>query len=148
MATRSTIALEYADGTVHQIYCHWDGYISHNGRLLKECYSDPFVLQAMMDLGDVSSLGSQVGKAHPFSRLDTTMSEDEFDTLYGDMTTFYGRDRGETGVEARKFQSFNDYTENGQFEEFNYILRTDGVWYVCSDDDFVKLEDELLKETA
>lgn len=148
MATRSTIALEYADGSVHQIYCHWDGYIEHNGRILNEHYSDPFVLREMMDLGDVSSLGSMIGKEHPFSRLDTTMSQEEFDTLYGDMTTFYGRDRGESHVEARKFQSFDDYTKNGQFEEFNYILRTDGQWYVSSSDDFVKLENELLKETV
>ena len=27
MATRSTIALEFADGSVGQVYCHWDGQI-------------------------------------------------------------------------------------------------------------------------
>ena len=36
MGTRSTIALEYADGTVEQVYCHWDGYVSHNGLILSE----------------------------------------------------------------------------------------------------------------
>ena len=32
MGTRSTIALEFADGTVGQVYCHWDGYLSKIGR--------------------------------------------------------------------------------------------------------------------
>ncbi len=36
MATRSTIALEFADGTVEQVYCHWDGYLDHNGALLRD----------------------------------------------------------------------------------------------------------------
>ena len=31
MATRSTIAMEQPDGRVMQIYCHWDGYLGHNG---------------------------------------------------------------------------------------------------------------------
>ena len=40
MATRSTIAVVNPDNTVTQIYCHWDGYLSHNGRILKESYTD------------------------------------------------------------------------------------------------------------
>ena len=46
MATRSTIALEFADGTVEQVYCHWDGYLAHNGLMLLEHYSNPFILRA------------------------------------------------------------------------------------------------------
>ena len=47
MATRSTIALEFADGTVQQVYCHWDGYIDHNGKILFENYSNPFILRML-----------------------------------------------------------------------------------------------------
>jgi hypothetical protein len=56
MATRSTIALEFADGTVQQVYCHWDGYLEHNGKILFESYQDPFKLRDLIDLGDVSVL--------------------------------------------------------------------------------------------
>jgi hypothetical protein len=42
MGTRSTIALEFADGTVEQVYCHWDGYLSNNGKILQAHYMDPF----------------------------------------------------------------------------------------------------------
>ena len=121
MATRSTIALEYADGTVDQVYCHWDGYIDHNGKILFEHYKDPFKVQKLMDLGDISSLGSDIGEAHDFDDRSQT----------GIATTFYGRDRGETGVEARRFKSFEDYKANHQYEEYEYILRCDGNWYVC-----------------
>ena len=38
MATRSRIAIENQDGTVKSIYCHWDGYISHNGKISFENY--------------------------------------------------------------------------------------------------------------
>jgi len=54
MATRSTIALEFADGTVGQVYCHSDGYLSYNGQVLFQHYSDPFKLQELIDNGDVS----------------------------------------------------------------------------------------------
>ena len=28
------------------------------------------------------------------------------------------------------YKDFADYRKNGQFEEYNYILRRDGKWYV------------------
>jgi hypothetical protein len=57
MATRSTIALEFADGTVQQVYCHWDGYLSGVGQQLVEDYSDPFELRDLIDGGDMSTIG-------------------------------------------------------------------------------------------
>jgi hypothetical protein len=147
MATRSTIALEFADGTVGQVYCHWDGYLEHNGILLQKNYTNPFILRDLIDLGDVSSLGEIIGTKHPFSQFDTTMPKDEYENLYGKMTTFYGRDRGETGVGARYFSDFADYVANFQGEEFDYILRqVDGVatWFVSDHGgDFVSLTDAL-----
>mgnify|MGYP003339545361 CR=1 FL=1 len=118
MATRSTIALEFADGSVGQVYCHWDGYLSHNGKILVEHYQDPFKLQKLIDLGDLSSLHAELGEKH------------DFNESYKDGCTFYGRDRGETGINARYFKNFNEYKANHQYEEYEYILRTDGVWYV------------------
>ena len=121
MATRSTIALEYADGTIRQVYCHWDGYLENNGRCLQEYYSDPVKLGKLIDLGDLSSLGSVIGTKH------------DFDDNYGGVCTFYGRDRDEDSVDARCFENYEDYLINMQAEEYNYILRLiDGqpVWFV------------------
>ena len=130
MATRSTIALEYADGTVDQVYCHWDGYIEHNGKILFEHYKDPFKVQQLMDLGDVSSLNINIGRQHAFSPFEGDKADHEAAMAEG-ATTFYGRDRGETGVNARRFKDFEDYKANHQYEEYEYILRCDGNWYVC-----------------
>lgn len=144
MATRSTIALEYADGTVGQIYCHWDGYLDHNGEILFNNYQDPFKVRELMDLGDVSSLGPQLGDKHDFDNpfaYGSAQYKEEAERRQG-ITTFYGRDRGETGTHARNYKSYEDYRANGQFEEYNYILRRDGNWYVEYYGEF----DGLLKE--
>ena len=149
MGTRSTIALEFADGTVGQVYCHWDGYLDHNGRILYEHYVDPFKLRELIDCGDISSLGEVVGEKHAFSQFDTEMSSEDYDRLYGNMTTFYGRDRGESGCEARYFKDFEDYKRNHQYEEYEYIMRRDGFWYVCDHGHtYELLKNALEKETA
>jgi hypothetical protein len=124
MATRSTIALEFADGTVGQVYCHWDGYLEHNGAILQDHYKDPFKLRDLIDLGDISSLAASIEKPAGHS----------FDKSVDGYTVFYGRDRGETGIEARQFKDFEDYKKNHQYEEYEYILRTDGEWYVSKHD--------------
>ena len=148
MATRSTIALEFADGTVQQIYCHWDGYLSNNGEILLKHYSDPFKLRDLIDQGDLSSLRPYVGTQHPFSYIGE-MDSAEYDRLYGDMCTFYMRDRGETGCEAKKFKDFEDYAESHQYEEYEYILRQDGNWYVDQyGKGYTLLKDALEREQA
>ena len=137
MGTRSTIAIEYADGTVEQVYCHWDGYIEHNGCILQEHYSDPFKLRELIDLGDLSSLRPNIGEKHAFSQFELPAEEVEaFKALTEDMCTFYGRDRGETGfsTKAKRFVDYQDYVDNHQYEEYEYILRqvdSKAVWFVC-----------------
>ena len=133
MATRSTIALEYADGTVEQVYCHWDGYLDHNGNILRNSYTDPFKLQELINLGDISSLDDSI-----------------------ESTTFYMRDRGESGCEARKFKDFQEYTREAQFEEYDYILRNvngKAQWFVQfygTDGEYLTIEEaiEFQKEEA
>ncbi len=105
MATRSTIALEYADGTVGQVYCHWDGYLDNNGEILQEHYKDPFKVRELLDYGDMSTLSPVVEHCE-----------------------FYA-DRGED-CPQRMYKNFEEYTREAQFEEYDYILRRDGKWYV------------------
>jgi hypothetical protein len=152
MGTRSTIALEFADGTVEQVYCHWDGYLAHNGHILQNHYSNPFILRDLIDLGDISSLRPQIGTKHAFSHFDTEMDQKEYSEKYGEMTTFYGRDRGEDGVSAKKFKDFADYKANHQYEEYEYILRSvhgEAVWFVADhSDEFKPLLQALIEEAA
>jgi len=151
MATRSTIALEYADGTVEQVYCHWDGYLAHNGKILRDYYSNPFILRDLIDMGDISSLGKIVGTKHPFSPHEGETQKALYESAMSQgATTFYGRDRGETGVSAKKFASYEDYVKNHQYEEYDYILRNiDGkaTWFVSDHDGaYVELESAIMDE--
>ena len=135
MGTRSTIALEFADSTVQQIYCHWDGYLEHNGQILQKHYSDPFKLRDLIDLGDMSSLGERIGTQHAFDKAP----EGE--------CTFYLRDRKEQGCKAKSFVDFQDYLAHHQYEEYEYILRKDGNWYVKQhDNEYESLVLALIKE--
>ena len=147
MATRSTIALEFADGTVEQVYCHWDGYLAHNGLMLLEHYSNPFILRDLIDLGGLSSLRPTIGTKHAFSQFDLPKEEVEaFVKRTENMCTFYARDRGEK-LSAHKFVDFQDYLAHHSYEEYEYILRKDGNWYVqCHDDPYVTLKSAIADE--
>ena len=150
MATRSTISLEFADGTIGQVYCHWDGYLAHNGEMLQEYYSNPFVLRDLIDLGSLSSLRPQIGTKHPFSMYEAKMTQDEYANLYRDMCSFYERDRGERSADATYFKDYLHFLVDGQEEEYDYILRNvNGVatWFVSDHDgDFVTLESAIMDE--
>jgi hypothetical protein len=150
MGTRSTIALEFADGTVEQVYCHWDGYLAHNGQILLKHYSNPFILRDLIDLGDISSLKPTIGTQHAFSHFGTTLDQEAYTFLYGEMTTFYGRDRGETGAEKKSFVDFQDYLAHHQYEEYEYILRNvngKATWFVSDHDGaYVELEQAIMDE--
>ncbi len=124
MATRSTIAMEQPNGEIMQVYCHWDGYLQHNGQILQESYNDRAKIYALMLLGDISSLRKEIGAAHDF---DARYNEGDHRE---DWCVAYGRDRGEPGTDARVFKNWADYRDRAQFEEYNYCYRLDGQWYV------------------
>jgi hypothetical protein len=131
MGTRSRIGVMHGD-KVKSVYCHWDGYLEHNGSILQEHY-DSAKANNLVALGDISSLRPEIGEKHNFNRLDSTIPEDEYERLYGDMTTFYGRDRGEADCEFQVAHTFEEFLEQcyGCTAEYYYIMK-DGVWY-CGD---------------
>ena len=119
MGTRSRIGVMHGDNC-KSVYCHWDGYLDHNGRILLEHY-DSVKANYLVALGDLSSLHANIGEKHDFD-----------DRQAGDnQCTFYGRDRGEEGVEFETDTSFDDFFLRAEKcgAEFYYIMR-DGVWYV------------------
>ena len=40
MATRSNIGIVNEDDSITAIYCHWDGYPEHNGKILLNHYNN------------------------------------------------------------------------------------------------------------
>jgi hypothetical protein len=113
MGTRSTIAIQNVDGTVTGIYCHWDGYLSHNGRILQENYTTEEAVRELIALGDLSSLGETVGTKH------------DFDRAPDGVCNAYGRDRGEQNVDAETRNRWSDFDQ-----EFNYLFTPGEGWTV------------------
>ena len=136
MATRSTIAIENLDGTVHQVYCHWDGYISHNGVILQTKYNDRKLVEQLVSGGDISVLGSTV------SHVPISFDEPSAYTKY---YSYRGED-----CPARVYGSFDDYEMNHQYEEYEYLFTKDNVWSVFNGNDWYDLEfiinEEKLKD--
>ena len=128
MGTRSRIGVMHGD-VIKSVYCHWDGYLEHNGNILQKHY-DSAKANNLVALGDVSSLRSEIGEEHPFSRFDTDISDEAYDKLYGNMTTFYGRDRDEQDCSWKVSHSFAEFLQEVEYcgAEYYYIIK-DGVWY-------------------
>ena len=127
MGTRSRIGVMHGD-KLKSVYCHWDGYLSNNGKILQTHY-DSAKANHLVSLGDISSLRPEIGVVHPFSTWDTDMSPAEYEAQFANMTTFYGRDRGESGVDFTVDQSYDEFLSKDYDYEYYYIMN-DGVWYV------------------
>lgn len=56
MGTRSRIGIEMPDHSVVSVYCHWDGYVEFNGRILTERYQNRDDVEELIDGGSMSSL--------------------------------------------------------------------------------------------
>lgn len=122
MGTRSRIGVMHGE-VVKSVYCHWDGYLACNGRILLENYDSPKA-NALVALGDISSLGAELGEKHDFNaRYDNTDPRSNW-------TVAYGRDRGEEGCGWNVAHSFDEFLEqvDNCCAEYYYIMK-DGVWY-------------------
>ena len=128
MGTRSAIAMKTEDG-IRSIYCHWDGYVDHNGRILKEFYSTDDKVKALLDLGDLSSLRQEIGEAHDFDR---HYAEPNLEGMFDNWCLAYGRDRGETDVEAKSFNDVKTWVESMANSWCEYFYLWDGRDWIVS----------------
>ena len=85
------------------VYVHWDGYLEGVGAELQD-YTTQAEVEELISHGDRSSLDEG-----------------------------YYKERGETGVEPRDYDSFDEFYEYAKdsWAEYYYIFK-DGVWY-CGD---------------
>lgn len=104
MGTRSRVGVMHGD-IVKSVYCHYDGYLEHTGRILLERYNSAKANE-LVALGDNSGVQETVGEMN-----------------------FY-KDRGETDVEWAVAHTFEEFLEQVEccHGEYYYIMR-DGVWY-------------------
>lgn len=102
MGTRSFIITANPKGDFTGSYCHWDGYPSHNGRILLEHYTTKGKVRKLIQLGDISSLDERINPldpdAHSFNRKEEGT------------TVAYHRDRGEpwASVKPKRFDTVRE----------------------------------------
>ena len=133
MATNSHIGYQDEGGEFHVIYCHWDGYTSHNGKILFENYKNLTKVKRLISLGNLSVLAPSIST---FAKNKHT-----FDAPVKGVCVFYGRDRGETKNQAVR------YVSEAQLRRCTgnhvYIFKDD-KWYKLSHTGFVLLEELLI----
>jgi len=141
MATRSIIA-KLDDKGVQAIYCHNDGYLSNNGKILDLYYTDNTDEQDAKDKVNELLAGGDI------SSLKDTIED----------TIFYMRDRGESNKEATTLKDESALLEFA-FEscdaEVVYMFAY-GSWYVYDNSDkigntsyqFIELEEALYNVLA
>jgi len=129
MATRSVIAKLDSKG-VQAIYCHNDGYLSNNGKILDQHYTHEVHVNQLLAEGDISSLRDTIAD-----------------------TTFYARDRGESNKEATTLKDESALLEFA-FEQCDaevVYMFAFGSWYVYDNSNkigdssyqFIELEEAL-----
>jgi hypothetical protein len=115
MSTRSRIGIREPDGTVTSIYCHSDGYLSYNGKILLEHYQDESKIRELIALGDISVLDKNIGSKVDFQ--DWKLRE------LNEQVLAYGRDRNERDCKAENHHT-NDWPDTGLYQ----YLWEDGIW--------------------
>jgi len=128
MSTRSRVGLLTAD-EVRSIYVHFDGYPEGVGKTLVEHWTDPAEIEKLLDLGDLSILGSSLGEDRGtgyFDRRYTGSDAERQEMQERDECLAYRRDRGETGVDAETHPK-DAWPDSGQ--EFEYLY-SNGGWRV------------------
>lgn len=128
MSTHSTISVKLPDGKIRSVYCHFDGMIQSNGRMLVEHYNSQELAEQLTSLGHLSYIAPLFEP--------TSESGHCFEDPEPLITVVYSRDRGEKDQIPNVWNSEEEFSndfENKSFkQEYNYLFK-DGEWYVCWD---------------
>ena len=119
MATRSYIAMKTDENTYKAVYCHYDGYLEYNDRILLQYYNTQERIEKLLSLGCISSLHENLEPSAD--------SHHCFDTPEKGVTVFYGRDRGEKGQEAFTCTK-EELTDPHSWINYIYVF-DNGNWY-------------------
>ena len=119
MSTNSRIGKLLPDGRVRAITCHWDGYVEGGvGEDLLKYYSDSSKVDSLLDLGNLSALGKEIGEKQNFN---------DPSKINRDWCLAYERDRGKSGMESKivkleEFQSDLNWPYLYLFQDGEWIF--------------------------
>jgi hypothetical protein len=119
MATRSNIGIVNDNGSVTGIYCHWDGYPEHNGKLLLKHYTDSERINGLMSLGSLSILAENLYSTDIHT----------FNNPQEGVCVAYGRDRGEKNADSKSFTNISEFEKyaNRTTADYQYLFNN-GKW--------------------
>lgn len=133
MGTRSRIGIELKDSSVVSVYCHWDGYPAHNGKILTEEYTRREDVIKLIDGGNISSLKTRERWDSGSSlRRDngSYITDEKGNMMYENDRTpqpLYYSERGEeVEVQHTDFNTFVSGDLGG--EEYVYLFTRDNQW--------------------
>ena len=131
MGTRSMIAIQNPySKDVRAIYCHWDGYLEHNGAILQKHYASSSKVNNLIALGDLSSLGREIGEKRPFSKHELNKEDVDYDAMIAKLEeaeklgwcNYYTRDRGEDAP-FKVYKNLADACEHYQWSDYYYVFK-------------------------
>lgn len=78
MSTRSRVGIKNKDGIIRSVYVHFDGYVAGVGKTLYESYRNADKIEQLINLGDMSSIDSEIEKCDPYTKRgeDLNIAED------------------------------------------------------------------------
>ena len=131
MGTRSRIGYELQDHTVVSVYCNYDGYVDHNGRVLVEHYTDRNAVKELIDGGSMSSLRStHLWVTAAVRDQDGQIARDmDGNWVYSptrDAQPLYHTERGDE-LEV-DHTSFDEFVSGNSGEEYAYLFDLNGNW--------------------
>lgn len=74
MSTRSRVGIKEKDGTIRSVYVHFDGYVAGVGKTLYESYRNADKIEQLINLGDMSSIDSEIEKCEPYTQRGEDLS--------------------------------------------------------------------------
>lgn len=122
MSTRSWIGIQNNDGSIESIYCHFDGYVSHNGKILFQNYKDEKQIRKLIALKGLSSLGTDPERKMTFEE-------------YNDRTYKQNQDIKDTCIFHPNDKVFVDKSEKAFYEKADFCIEylylyKNGKWYM------------------
>ena len=146
MSTRCRIGLRNEDGSITSIYCHHDGYPDYVGRVLVENYKTEDKIKKLLELGDISRLGTEpVDNPKAWE----SCKPGEYEKFHPDNMCDTYKSRGETSP-AKTSKRLSDYIDltSGSWGNYCYLFE-DVCWYIVKRNadedgyDFKPVEEEL-----
>jgi hypothetical protein len=131
MATRSRIAMKVKHG-YQSICCHNDGKPLWVGRLLLKHYTSSEKIRQLIDLGNISILGEEIGEQHDMQERWSTPAKEWPSKPWYTWTDAYTRDRGDPPQDHRALHDPNlpelAMSCDDCDAEYVYVWK-DGRWY-------------------